>query len=337
MTLGLFEKQIEGDDALLALARLRFEQAGMGAEMHAGAPEQLEQTLRFRPGRPAPVVVHLAREFSLADAPTRQRVLGFASQFAGRVYGLVLHDHAGLAERPEQFVETAREIQAGLQSIRDAPLLFIEYAAGLELSVFARFHEALRSLSRVSACIDIGHVGIWQTRQSYARRHPGEDVCALKSQPPGLPQLMPDVEAAVRSALPALLKLIERIGAFGKPVHFHLHDGHPLSTFSRWGVSDHLSFMAEIPLGFEYRGRRAAPLMYGPGGLGQIVTNALASIVPGGASFTLEIHPQAERLPLGDAAPLFTHWTDKTNAERMNAWLATLARNHTLLREACAV
>jgi len=38
-TLGLFDKRIEGDDRLLELARLRFRQAGLGAELHAGSPE----------------------------------------------------------------------------------------------------------------------------------------------------------------------------------------------------------------------------------------------------------------------------------------------------------
>ena len=335
MTFGLFEKQIDGDDCLLELARLRFQQAGMGAEMHAGTPGQLEPLLRFRPGTRALVIVHLAREFSLADAQSRQRVLEFASSFAGRVYGLVLHDHACLAERPEDFVRLAQGIEAGLLAIPGGPLLFIEYAAGLEPAVFARFCAAIRPLSRVSACLDVGHVGIWQIRQTYARCHPGEDICALKSQPPGLARLMPDVEAAVHSALPRVLESIEAIGALGKPVHFHLHDGHPLSTFSRYGVSDHLSFLTEIPLGFAYRGRRSAPLMFGPAGLARIVSQALRCTASGGASFTLEIHPTAERLPLGDASPLFEHWTDKTNAELMNAWLSTLSRNHVLLRETC--
>ena len=36
LTLGLFEKRIDGDDCLLDLARLRFQQAGLGAEMHGG-------------------------------------------------------------------------------------------------------------------------------------------------------------------------------------------------------------------------------------------------------------------------------------------------------------
>jgi hypothetical protein len=48
----------------------------------------------------------------------------------------------------------------------------------------------------------------------------------------------------------------------------------------------------------------------------------------------LEIHPANGRLALGDAAPLFSHWRDKTNAERMNQWLFVLGKNHELLRKA---
>jgi hypothetical protein len=55
---------------------------------------------------------------------------------------------------------------------------------------------------------------------------------------------------------------------------------------------------------------------------------------PSLTSFTLEIHPTSQRLPLGDASSLFEHWADKTNAEQMNHWLAVLARNHVLLRQA---
>jgi len=110
-----------------------------------------------------------------------------------------------------------------------------------------------------------------------------------------------------------------------------LHDAHPLSTFSPFGVSDHLSFLAEIPIRFDYHGRRSVPPMFGPAGLGRIVAKAIEAV--GGVSFTLEIHPTAERLALGDAAALFGHWQDKTNAEQMNHWLSVLGRNHALLLE----
>ena len=331
MVLGLFEKRVDGDDSLMELARLRFQHSGLGTEMHAGMPEQLEWTMRFRPSPEAPVVVHLARDFNLADESSRRRILDFGSRFAGRVHGLVLHDHADLATRPEDFVRAARGTNSKLEAIARAPMLFVEFAAGLEPKVFTRFFESIRELGGVSACIDIGHVGIWQARQAYRQLHPGEDICALKHHADRLPQVMADVDQAVASALPVVLDLIGALGALGKPVHFHLHDGHPLSTFNPFGVSDHLSFLVEIPLGFEHRGRRSVPLMFGPGGLRHIAAQACRAIGRDRLSFTLEIHPTNDRLPLGDAAPLFQHWRDKTNAKIMNHWLAVLARNHRLL------
>ena len=332
LTLGLFEKRIEGDDCLLELARRRFQEAGMGAEMHAGTPEQLESVLKFRPAPDAPVVVHLPRDFNLADENSRRRIADFAGRFAGRVHGLMLHDHRDMAMRPDEFVRAAREMNSRLQPIARCPLVFVEYAAGLEPEVFADFFESIRELEKISACIDVSHVGIRQAQRAFAQIHPGEDVCALKSQGSSLPHVMADVDAAVDSALPAVLNLIAAIGALGKPVHFHLHDGHPLSTFSPFGVSDHLSFLMEIPLAFEHRGRWSVPLMFGSAGLFQIVAQALKSIGAARVSFTLEIHPTFEQLPLGAAAALFGHWRDKTNAEKMNRWLAVLQANHRLLQ-----
>jgi hypothetical protein len=52
------------------------------------------------------------------------------------------------------------------------------------------------------------------------------------------------------------------------------------------------------------------------------------------ASLTLEIHPAEGRRPLGDASSLFGHWRDRTNAERMNHWLAVLAENALLVTDA---
>jgi hypothetical protein len=74
--------------------------------------------------------------------------------------------------------------------------------------------------------------------------------------------------------------------------------------------------------------------MFGPAGLGRIVAKAMETIDR--VSFTLEIHPTADRLSLGDAESLFGHWQDKTNAEQMNHWLSVLARNHALLLESIA-
>jgi len=51
----------------------------------------------------------------------------------------------------------------------------------------------------------------------------------------------------------------------------------------------------------------------------------------GVTSFTLEIHQVDGRLPLRDAAVLFRHWRDVTNAERTDAWLAVLAEHGELV------
>lgn len=333
-TLGLFEKRIEGDDSLLELARLRFQQAGMDAEMYAGAPDQLDAVLRFRPSPDSTVVVHLARDFNLAEEESRRRIVDFAARFAGRVYGLVLHDHPDMASRPADFIQAAQNLESRLGPIDSCPMVFIEYAAGLAPMVFARFFESIRDLGRISACLDIGHIGIQQARHAYAQIYPGEDICAVKTQSARLQQVLPDLLGVVNSTPEAVLGWIEVLGQFGKPVHFHLHDAHPLSTFSPFGVSDHLSFLTKILLAFEYRGRRSVPLMYGPAGLSRVVATALRTIGPSLVSFNLEIHPTPDRLALADAARLFGHWRDKTNAEQMNHWLSVLSQNHRLLREA---
>jgi hypothetical protein len=334
MTLGLFEKRIEGDDRLMELARLRFQEAGMGAEIHAGTPEQLKWMMKFQPAGRTPVIVHLPRDFHLAEELSRRRIVDFAERFAGHVWGMVIHDHAAVAEHTQDYIAAAWEMDDQLEKINKCPMLFVEYAAGLEPRDFARFFAAIPDLGRISACIDISHAGLREARAVYARCHGGADICALKSQGDGPPQVMADMEAAVSSGSAAVLDLVERIAALKKPVHFHLHDGHPLSSFSPFGVCDHLSFWAEIPLNFEYRGRRAVAPMFGPAGLSKLVARAVELVRPRRSSFTLEIHPTGERLPLDDAAPLFEHWTDTTNAEKMNHWLSVLSRNHLLLRQA---
>lgn len=330
-TLGLFEQRMAGDEYLMKLASRRFAEAQMGAEMHAATPQQLDWVMGFRPWPEAPVVLHLPRNFNLVEEQTQQQILAFATRFAGKLHGMVLHDHQALVSLKEDCLNAARRLNEQLYRVSGVPMLFIEYAAGLEPEEFVNFFGRIANLERISACIDIGHVGIRAARAAYAKTNHNQDVCALKKQPPELPQLMPSVDAVVSVGRAAVVNLVDAIGAMNKPVHFHLHDGHPLSTFSPFGVSDHLSFFTEIPLTFAHRGRHAVEPMFGPKGLAEVVSRAMESIEPGNVSFTLEIHPTGERLALGDAAMLFRHWVDKTNAEQMNHWLSILARNHDLL------
>ena len=61
------------------------------------------------------------------------------------------------------------------------------------------------------------------------------------------------------------------------------------------------------------------------------MSTAVESCAPQGVSFTIEVHQVEGRLPLADAAWLFPHWQDITNAERMNHWLSVLSENALLI------
>ena len=174
---------------------------------------------------------------------------------------MVAHDRCEMTRR--DYVLAIRELAFRLEEMPDSPRLFVEYAAGLEPAQFAEFFERTRELERISPCIDVGHVGIRTVRHAYSRAHPGEDVCTLNLRDQLLPEVIADVQEAVGSALDVVLELIGALGKLKKPLHFHLHDGHPLSRFSQFGVSDHLSFLTEIPLDFEYRGARSVRTMFG--------------------------------------------------------------------------
>jgi hypothetical protein len=309
---ALFQRRVDGDDALLRLARLRFAQAGLAAEVYADTPEQLERILGFAPSRPHLPVVHLGRQVNLLDERGRAVVQAFAAGFAGRVAGLVVHDKAEMANRTAELVAGIRQL--GLPP--DGPVLFLEYEVA----------ERLRDVPQVGACVDVGHVGIARARAHFSRGHPGLDLAALHLDDARLPGLAADVQAAVASGLPAVLGLIRSLDRVGGPIHLHLHDGHPLIP----GLSDHFSFLTRVPVPFDYQGRRSLDPLYGPAGLAAIVS---AAVDAGGgkASLTLEIHQAEGRRPLGDAAGLFGHWRDLTNAERMNHWLAVLAENALLV------
>jgi hypothetical protein len=323
---ALFQRRVDGDDALVRLARLRFDQAGLAAEVYADTPDQLEWILGFAPSSPHRPVVHLSRQVNVLEEPGRAVVETFASRFGGRVGGLVVHDKQEMAGRTDDLVAGLRTLGAHLDGLPDGPMLFLEYAAGLELDWFLEVAERLHDLPSVGACIDVGHVGIAQARASFARVYPRLDLASMHPGDARLPEVAADVEAAVASALPAVLKLTRSLGRLGKRFHLHLHDGHPLIP----GLSDHFSFLIRVPVPFDYQGRRSLDPLYGPGGLSAIVQAAAGA---GGdrASLTLEIHQAEGRRPLGDAAGLFGHWRDRTNAERMNHWLLVLAENAALV------
>ncbi len=326
---ALFQQRVDGDDALLKLARLRFAQMGVAAEVYADTPDQLEYVLPFVPAHARLPVVHLNRGLNVLHGRDRAVVREFADRFAGRVAGLVVHDKREMGAQTDRLVAAMRELNARLGERPDGPLLFLEYAAGLDRGWFVEVAERLQEAERVSCCIDVGHIGLRQATARFADRHPGLDLKKLSPVDDRLPDLVADIQDAVGSALPHVLDVIRSVGRLGKHVHFHLHDGHPLVP----GLRDHFSFLTRLPISISYQGRRSLSMMYGPGGLAAIVSTAIDACSPHGVSFTLEIHQVEGRLPLADATWLFPHWQDTTNAERMNYWLSVLSDNVMLISQ----
>jgi hypothetical protein len=253
----------------------------------------------------------------------------FADRFAGRVAGLVVHDKREMAAQTDRLLVALHELNARLCERLDGPLVFLEYAAGLDRGWFVEVAERLQAAERVSCCIDVGHIGLRQAAARFGDSHPGLNLKKLSPADDRLPDLVADVQDAVGSALPHVLDVTRSLARLGKHLHFHLHDGHPLIP----GLRDHFSFLTRLPIPFSYQGRRSLSTMYGPGGLASIVSAALEACPPQGVSFTIEVHQVEGRLPLTDAASLFPHWQDTTNAERMNYWLSVLSENAMLISQ----
>jgi hypothetical protein len=326
---ALFQQRVDGDDALLRLAGLRFAQMGVAAEVYADTPDHLEYVLQFVPAHARLPMVHLNRKVNVLHARDRALVGEFADRFAGRVAGLVVHDKRDMEAQTHRLVDGLRDLNTHLCRRPDGPLVFLEYAAGLDRGWFVEVAERIQDAERVSCCIDVGHIGLRQVTATFGASHPGLDLKKLGPADHRLPDLVADIQDAVGSALPHVLDVIRQLGRLGKHVHFHLHDGHPLVP----GLRDHFSFLTRLPIPVSYQGCRSLDMMYGPGGLASIVSAAAGACPPRGVSFTLEIHQVEGRLPLADAAWLFRHWRNTTNAERMNYWLSVLSDNAMLVAD----
>lgn len=334
---AIFHRQIAGDHALLQLARQRFQQARLAPEYYPSSPAELRAHLLFHPAEDDRYTVHLPRDIKLLDRASHDRITTFAAEADDRALGFVIHDQAEIANQFSDCVAAAKHLDGNLRRASLPGVVFIEYAAGLEPETFIDFHRALRDCTQLSACVDISHIAVRQCQRSFERLHPGIDACQLKPHYPPLRELVDDLQAACRTALPAVAWIIYEIGRLEKLLHFHLHDGHPSSTFSEYGVSDHLSFFREIPIPFSYKGRQLLPTFFGPLGLREVINAARRVLPDDKLSFTLEIHPPEGRQPLGEYEQLFRHWRDWTNAERMHFWIEELLRNHQLLMETLGV
>lgn len=325
---ALLDRRYSGDDALLRLARLRLEQAGLAAEADGSGEEHLEHLLAFAPDVGRPPTTHLPRSLDATDEMDLDRIVGFVDRFGPRLGGFVLHDRAHFVRRPDDVRAACERISRALTSSGGA-WLYLEYSARLEPAEFARLAEIVSGIDRISVCLDIGHIGVAAARRRFAALHPAPEpgLTALAVDDPRLPGLADDVRAATAAGLPAVLEILEAVAGHSKPVHLHLHDGHPLGP----GLVDHRPFLDLLPVPFVHDDRRSFDLMFGPDGVARIVRTA-RDLLGEACSFTLEIHNVERRVPLADAAGLFGHWSDLTNAELTNGWLSAMQENAKLVR-----
>ena len=210
--LALFQKRVEGDDALLNLAGQRFSEAGLGAEFYADTPDELEALLGFLRSAENPSIVHLSRSIALLTEKSRILITDFAGRFRQRLTGMVIHDEPEMATRPDEYLAAVKDMGKRLEWIDCRPRLFIEYASFLDIPVFIDFFRRIRDIEHISACIDIGHIGIKQARDTYSLKHRGKDVCDINPSDPGLSDVISDIQDAAASALPAVLDVIKELG-----------------------------------------------------------------------------------------------------------------------------
>ena len=180
---ALFQQRIDGDDALLKLAGLRFAQMGAAAEVYADSPDQLEHVLQFVPSHARLPIVHLSRRVNVLHGQDRAVVREFADRFAGRVAGLVVHDKREMAGKTDRLLAAMRELNAHLCQRPGSPLVFLEYAAGLDRGWFIEVAERLQAAERVSCCIDVGHIGLRQATATF--RAPPSRPGPQEAQPGG--------------------------------------------------------------------------------------------------------------------------------------------------------
>src|SRR4051794_19043329 len=96
---AIFHRQVEGDEALLALARDRFGAAGLLPEFYPGTPDELAREMAYPPLPGRPASVHLPRDIRLLDRQSHERVLAFAGRFGREAAGLVVHDQYEVVSR----------------------------------------------------------------------------------------------------------------------------------------------------------------------------------------------------------------------------------------------
>jgi len=272
-----------------------------------------------RSRRPSSTFPATSRAAGLAD---RAGVLAFAVRSRTRV-----RPHPARPARARVAREQLRGScwSGGTLEASRRPDAISEYASGIEPELFRRSPAGARGAARVSGCIDIGHVALWQTARRFAQLCPAKtrsrcgSPCKLEAacRPPARRRRGPQ---PCRAAPP---RNSWRLAA--KPLHFHLHDTHPSGAAAPSGISDHRSFSSRSSCRARCRRSSIRPSSDWPAR--PAAARRRESRREQQLSFTLEIHPADGRARWPSDSDLFRHWTDHGNAERMSHWLQTLERN----------
>ncbi len=328
---GLLNYHIKGDEALLYLGCSRYTQAGFGVELHPGTPAHMQEILKFIP-EGSSSTAHLPYSVVL-DHDDTEKICDFAAAGGNLIRGYILHDTAYYRENSEAGLDLIRLLSRKLEG-KTSGVVFLEYAAGLPFELYYAIAEKISNLSNIGICIDIGHIAIKAIGIELSKVLPAQDLRTLK---PGA-DLNYDkyklVAQAVEAGRKFALEFIEQLTGIGNYVHFHLHDGHPLSTFSPYGVRDHIPFFWEIPTYLSEVG--AVGGLYGVAGLRRILSLALANIAAEKLSLTLEIHPQPGLKELtAENLGYFSEWQDLINAKAMNFWMDLVIQNCMITRDLC--
>ncbi len=324
--MAIFNRMIDGDDALFRLASARFAEGGIGAEIHPSSPETYIYNRSFLDDG-VYCTAHLPRNIDLADLSAIDVLEGYSLLDPVLINGMVVHDSFMLSGSMPEVLPRLELLDENLSSV-----LFVEYAAGLGFETFYEIASSVAGMKNIGICIDVSHIAIQACRIEFSRSNQNVDICSLKPSDPSYAKYFEDIEAAVANARVFVFDYLERLCKLDLPLHFHLHDGHPSSTFSPYGVCDHLSFLHTIPIPFSHNGRTSVDCFYGVAGLEKICNIINANCDRTRTSLMLEIHPQPGTRALGKYSELFSHWNDLHNAEQMNYWLDILLDNAALLR-----
>ena len=325
---GLLSYHIDGDYALFHLARERYSRAGFGLEVHPGSQEHLQELFKFMPEM-KPASVHLPYDAVLYNDHT-DFIAGMVLSGGDKVKTYVLHDTMEYLNDAAKGIELLKKLDSLLAGTSHGRVC-LEYAAGLPFDLFLEIINEISCLDNIGVCIDIGHVGIGAVKQDYQLKFPGQDVCSIKPSTSLSKEIYAEIASSVIAGRNKALEYIEELCRCGVYTHFHLHDGHPLSTFSPYSVCDHLPFYWEIPTMIPEIGSVGG--MYGVSGLEEILRIAKNNLDVQMSSFTLEVHPQAGKSRIDEEfLAYFSDWNDLTNAQWMNYWIDIVIQNCLLVK-----